>query len=95
MKVSVAIVLFSALVFGQTFQGNLRGHISDPSAGNVASARVTITDQATQTTRATITNEQGDYVFTAIDPATYTVTAEAPGFKKITRSGVEIDTGQG
>lgn len=92
LTVVASVFLFSGLVFGQTFQGSLRGRISDPSEGNVTSARVTITNEATKTSRAAATNDKGEYVFTAVDPAVYTVSAEATGFKIISRTGVEVGT---
>ncbi len=76
MKVLIFGILFSVLAFGQTFQGTLRGRILDPAGNPTSAAKVAITDEATQVGRATISNDQGDYVFTAVNPATYTLTAE-------------------
>ena len=92
MKFLIAAVLFAGLAFGQTFQGSLRGRIVDQSGATEPSAKVTIVDEATQLTRSTITNDQGEYSFTSVAPATYTITVEAAGFKKSERKGVEIST---
>jgi hypothetical protein len=90
MKFVVTVLLFSALASGQTFQGSLRGRVTDPSGSPTAGTRMTLTDQATNLNRSTVTNEQGEYVFSAVTPATYTVTAESTGFKKLERKGVEV-----
>jgi hypothetical protein len=80
------------MAFGQTFQGTLRGRILDPSGNATSNAKVLITDEATKVGRGTVSNDQGEYVFTAVNPATYTLTVELPGFKKLERKGVAIET---
>jgi hypothetical protein len=92
MKFFIAALIFTGAAFSQTFQGSLRGRVLDPSNAAQQSAKVTITDDATHLSRSTLSNDQGEYVFTAIAPATYTVSAEAAGFKKLERKGVEIAT---
>ena len=39
-----------------------------------------------------MTNTGGEYSFSAVNPATYTVTVETPGFKKAERKGLVINT---
>ena len=92
MRFLIATVLLAGLAFGQTFQGSLRGRILDQSGASEPSAKVTITDETTKLGRATITNDQGEYVFTALTPATYTLTVEAAGFKKSERKDIEVAT---
>ena len=75
MRFFIFAVLISGMTFGQTFQGTLRGRVLDPAGSPSAGAKVTITDEATQVGRATVSNDQGDYVFTAVNPATYTLSA--------------------
>jgi trimeric autotransporter adhesin len=88
MKVFVFAVLFSVLAFGQTFQGTLRGRVLDPTGNPTSAAKVVITDEATQVSRATVSNDQGEYVFTAVNPATYTLSVELPGFNRALGLGV-------
>jgi hypothetical protein len=92
MKPVFAAFLFSALAFAQSFQGTLRGRVTDPSGSPAAGARITLTDEATTLNRSTVSNEQGEYVFSAVTPATYTVAIEATGFKKLERKGLEVAT---
>ena len=92
IKLLVSVLLISGLAFTQSFQGSLRGRILDPSGAAVQSAKLTITDEATKLGRSTITNDQGEYAFNAVTPATYTVNAEAPGFKRLERPGVLVST---
>ena len=80
-------VLITVLASGQTFQASLRGRVLDPSGTAVPGTKITITDEATQAARASVTNDQGEYVFTALTPAAYTLVAEAPGFKRVQHQG--------
>jgi hypothetical protein len=41
-----------------------------------------------------ITSPEGTFVFTPLLPATYTVTVEAPGFKKYSRTDISLDANQ-
>lgn len=92
MKLVISLLLLSTLGFGQSFQGSLRGRVLDPSGAPTTAAKVSITDEGTQSARTTITNEAGDYVFSAVVPAKYTLSAEAAGFKRLERKGVEVAT---
>jgi hypothetical protein len=92
MKRFILAVVLSALTFAQTFQGTLRGRIVDPGGASVQGTKVTITDEATNVSRGTVTNDQGEYVFTSLTPATYTLTTAASGFRSLERKGLVIST---
>lgn len=92
MKRIASTFFFVLLSSAQTFQGSLRGRIIDPNGAAVGSVRVTLTDQATALLRSTVSNDTGEYVFPSLTPATYTVIAEAVGFKRLERRGVTVST---
>jgi hypothetical protein len=92
MKLSIYVLLASSMAFAQSFQGSLRGRVKDPQGAVASRSKITIVDEATSVSRATVTNDQGEYAFTAVTPATYTLKAEAIGFKRLERSGVVIST---
>ncbi len=79
-------------VGAQTFQGGVRGAVTDSTGAAMATAKVTLTDEATGVSRATVTNTGGEYSFSAVNPATYTVSVEMPGFKKLDRKGLVVNT---
>jgi trimeric autotransporter adhesin len=91
-KLSIVIALFSVAAFAQTFQGTLRGRVVDPNGAVTSNAKVTLTDEATQIARSTVTNTDGEYTFASLTPATYSVTVEAAGFKKLEQKGVSVAT---
>jgi hypothetical protein len=79
-------------LWSQSYQGGVRGKVSDATGGAIDIARVTLTGQATGVTRATLSNAGGEFVFNAVDPATYRITIEAAGFKRFERAGVIVST---
>ncbi|MBI2681286.1 MAG: TonB-dependent receptor [Candidatus Solibacter usitatus] len=85
LALTVLLLCFSALVFGQGYQGGLRGRVMDAQGAVIANAKVEITDEATNVKRDTVSNAEGEFVFSAVNPATYTLSAENAGFKKFER----------
>src|SRR6478672_3066036 len=80
-------------VFGQGFQGGLRGSIKD-AGGVIPGVEVTLTNEQTNIKRSVVTNERGEFVFSNIDPGTYGVKATLQGYKTIDRGGIRIGTQQ-
>ena len=74
----------------QTVSATLLGSVSDKSGASVTSARVTIQDLSTGTVRQVNTNDSGNYTFPDLAPGSYSVTVEANGFKKETRTHVDV-----
>ena len=58
----------------QTFTGGVRGAVSDAN-GVIPGVSVTIINEGTQVSRDTTTNASGEYNFSAVPPATYTIRA--------------------
>ena len=87
-----AVALSVSTVAAQSYQGGLRGVVQDPGGSIIADARVSLVNQATSVSRATLSNSHGEYSFTAIEPATYMLVVEAPGFKKFEHKEVVIGT---
>jgi len=84
--------LVTASLWAQTFLGGIRGTVSDKSGAAIAEAKITLVDEGTGISRATISNTDGGYVFNALNPATYTVVVEKPGFKKLEQKGMVVGT---
>src|ERR1700682_2652701 len=83
-------LLCAGLAFGQSDLGSITGFVKDPTGATVPNAKVTLTNP-TGLTRTATTNESGFYTITNIPPALYTVTVEAPGFKKFESSNNKLD----
>src|SRR5262245_25904483 len=90
---ALVVVSLAGDVFGQGFQGGLRGAIKD-SGGVVPGVEVTLTNEQTNIKRSVITNERGEYAFANVDPGTYAVKATIQGYKTVDRTGIRIGTQQ-
>jgi hypothetical protein len=88
----ISLAMLAAGLWAQTFTGGVRGTISDSTGAAVAAAKVTLTDQGTGIARTTVSGGGGEYSFTAVNPATYTVMIEKPGFKQFDQKGVVVST---
>src|ERR1700739_2900583 len=91
---TVAVLLICAQLFSQTNQGRIQGGVFDQTGGAIAGATVTVTDVARGVTRALTTDNAGQYVAPSLNPGTYTIRAEAKGFRSAEHSGVLIEVGQ-
>jgi len=81
------------LVFGQGFQGGLRGAVKD-SGGVLPGVEVTLTNEGTNIGRSTSSNERGEYVFASVDPGTYRLKIVLQGYKTVEQGGIRIGTQQ-
>ena len=88
----LALFFLSALLSAQSYQGGLRGSVEDPAGSAITIGKVTLKDEATNLSRSTLTNDLGEFVFQSVNPATYSVAIESPGFARLERSGVIIAT---
>ena len=77
----IAIAALSICAFGQN-SGSFTGTVKDSEGGVIPGSAVTVLEQATGLRQATTTNAEGNFVFPQLPAGTYTITAEAKGFKK-------------
>jgi Carboxypeptidase regulatory-like domain len=69
----------------------ITGTVTDTSGAVIRGARVTLTNEGTGGSDHTVTESAGTYSFKGILPAKYTISVEAPGFKKSVQKGVNIE----
>jgi hypothetical protein len=74
------VCLFSPLLHGQA-TGSFSGTVSDNSGAVVASAKVTVTVQATNISREATTDASGHFLVPLLGVGVYTIRVEASGFK--------------
>src|SRR5260370_23318983 len=72
--------------------GTISGSFFDSSSAPVPRARVTVTNTATGLNRETSTASDGGFVFPLVPVGPYTVSAEAPGFRRFEQRGVIVAT---
>ena len=84
------VVLLPCLAWGQV-SGSISGTVTDPTGSVIPGATVTATAVETKAAVAAKTSGEGRYQFLELRPGVYDVQADAPGFKKLTRSGVTLE----
>jgi hypothetical protein len=77
-----ACAAISAVGVHAQFGASIQGTVVDASGGAVAGATVKVTNPDTGAVKVAITNDTGFYRVSALVPGKYTITVEAPGFKK-------------
>jgi hypothetical protein len=92
MRLAFLSLIAAVAAFGQSFYGTLRGRVVDPNGGAVTAAVITLTEEGTAGTRRTVVNEVGQFNFASITPATYSLTVEAPNFRRYEKRGIAIAT---
>jgi hypothetical protein len=80
----------TAASYGQAVNATLLGTVTDSTNASVPNTKVTITEVNTGISRSATTNESGNYTFANLPPGTYSVSAEQAGFKRATRTGVDV-----
>src|SRR5262249_7094918 len=70
----------------------LRGVVQDPNGSVVPKAKISLIDQSTNITRVTYAGADGEYSFNQVVPSTYSVIAEATGFKRFEQKDVIVAT---
>src|SRR5438046_611959 len=90
---ALLVVTTAGAVFGQGFQGGLRGSVKD-AGGVIPGVEVTLNNDQTNIKRSTVTNDRGEYVFANVDPGGYSVKATLQGYKTIDRGDIRIGTQQ-
>ena len=80
VSLSAIYILIGSLAWSQVATTSVRGTVYDARGAVVPQATVTLENPSTGFSRATKTNGQGEYEFVQIAPATYNISANAPGF---------------
>src|SRR5262245_6919887 len=70
--------------------GSITGFVKDPSGAFVSGVQLTLVRLDTNTRLTTTSDINGSYQFPQLPPATYSLTAEAKGFKKVSIATVVV-----
>jgi hypothetical protein len=86
---------FSSIAFSQDITGNIVGTVKDATGAAVKGASITVTDANKNIDVRTATTEDGgEFSIPNLPVSIYTLTVEAPGFKKSVQTSVKLDVGQ-
>lgn len=77
-----------------SYEAQVRGTVTDQSGAMVTNATITITNDATNISQSAHSDEHGQYFFTGLRPAVYTVKAQVSGFRVSERKNVVLQVDQ-
>src|SRR5712692_5518176 len=81
----------AALAWSQQTSASLSGVVKDNQGAVIPGARVVVVNQLQgATARELRTEADGTFVASPLNPATYTITVEAQGFKKFEQKDVKL-----
>ena len=87
--------LFFALLLGPLLShaqglGSIAGRVLDPNGAPVTSARVVVMQEGTGFSRTATADTDGLYVLPSLEPATYIISVDAPGFSTSKQNGIVL-----
>jgi hypothetical protein len=91
---AIAAVLLPPAASAQSSSSAVNGVVTDSNQSVIAGAKVTLKNVDTNVERATVTNNTGDYFFSGVVPARYTLSFVQRGFQTETISAFEIGVAQ-
>src|ERR1700736_280382 len=94
LTLGIGLFLVCIPLFSQGNQGRITGTITDQTGGVVSGATVTVLDVDRGTSRTLTTTDAGEYNAPNLLPGTYSVRAEAKGFKSVERQKILIEVGK-
>src|SRR5512133_2431565 len=87
---SLALCFSSQLCHGQVLYGSIVGVAVDASGAAVPNAAVTVTNKGTGQTFKGVTDDAGRYTIPDLQPGSYDVKVQAPGFRVYSRTGINV-----
>ena len=96
MLITRFVALLGLLAFAASAQvtGSIAGAVADPTGSTISGATVRLISEQTGAVRALTTDADGNFVFTAVNPGMYAVSAEQAGFKQYKKGGIELAPGE-
>ena len=77
-----------------SYEAQVRGTVTDQSGAMVVNATVTITNDATNISQSAHSDDHGQYFFTGLRPAVYTVKVQEAGFRISEKKNVVLQVDQ-
>jgi uncharacterized surface anchored protein len=94
-RILVAVAVVAGLMVSSNAYAQsqlISGTVADQSGGMIPGASVKVIDEAKNAlVREVISDDNGRFQALNIQPGSYSLTVEAPGFKKLTRSNVNLE----
>src|SRR5262245_58007582 len=82
----LSVLAVSSPVLAQTGTGRISGLVKDAAGGVVPGVAIVATHEETGLRHETVTTEAGLFLFASLPVGPYTVRAELPGFRPVSRT---------
>src|SRR5260370_10411321 len=86
----IVFARLGAVLNAQDYRGRIQGAVRDSSQAVIAGATVTLLNANTGVSTVRQTNETGRYIFDLVEPGSYSVAVESPGFAKFVQTNVPL-----
>jgi hypothetical protein len=93
LLMTVFALVLTGVAFAQRDMGTITGTITDQQGAVVPNAKITITEVATGLKYEVESSTDGTYIRPALKPGTYSITAEAKGFRRIEQQNIVVAGG--
>jgi len=84
------LTLVAGILTAQEYRGRVQGTVRDTSDAVIPGANVALHNINTGISTVRATNEGGHYIFDLVDPGTYSISIENPGFSKFLQENVPV-----
>ena len=86
------LFLFTTLSFAQDYRGRVEGIVTDQTKSVIAGSTVTLSNVNTGIKIIHKTSDTGLYLFDLVDPGSYSITVEQPGFGTFVQENIVVQT---
>lgn len=93
-KAAAILACMPAALVAQSTFGTILGTVTDTSGSVVPGAKITITNEGENTSRATVSDAQGNYEALNLKAGSYSVLTEAKGFRVAKVTQLQLDARQ-
>ena len=91
---AVLAVLLPRSAAAQAVSGTISGNVADPQGQVIPGATLTVINEATNDSRVTVSDGNGSFQVTNLQPGSYTVKVEMPSFRTLERKNVVLSAGE-
>ncbi len=92
LLIFLALFAMSSIALAQRDLATITGAVTDPSGSAIPNAKITIKNDNTGVSYDTTATATGSFTRPALNPGTYTIVVEAPGFQKSQQGNISFDS---
>src|SRR5258705_5638285 len=94
LPVVLVAALLSASASAQTVTGTMSGTVVDEQGRVIPGATVTVVNEATSDARVMVTDAQGGFLVTNLQPSQYTLRIVLQSFRTLERKNIVLSAGE-